>query len=288
LRWESAVNASLSGITSNSAALAVTVANDIAAWGDSLTPGMVRQLQPLFPMRTVFNGGVGGQKSTQIAARQGSVVPLLTLAGNAIPASGGVGVIAQTAYVHNNQGPGVVLGTLAGVHGSLTYDNVSTYTFTRTTIGEVIAVNPATPFIVDTFNRNAWINVFWYGRNNYLNPAIVQADIAASVAFLAPNNRRFIVISILNGSFGGESLGGAGYNGITQLNSELSALYPQNYLDIRKYLVSQYDLAIPQDVIDFRNDVIPSSLRRDTIHLNEQGSLLVAQKVQEFIRAKGW
>lgn len=263
--------------------------NDIAAWGDSLTPGYAAQLQTLFPSRTVFNGGVGGQISTQIAARQGGVIPLLTIAGNTIPTTGGVTVTAQTAYVHNNQGPGAVLGTLAGVHGSLTYDNVSTHTFTRTTAGDVTIVNPATPFIVDTFGQNTWINTFWYGRNNYTDPTQVKADIAASVAFLSAGNTRFIVMSVLNGGYGGyEIVGGAGYTFITQLNNDLKALYPQNYLDIRAYLVNQYNSAIPQDVIDFQNDLVPSSLRSDSIHLNTQGSLLVAKKVQEFIQAKGW
>jgi Bacterial Ig-like domain (group 2) len=284
------VTASASGITSNSASLIVSDANNIAAWGDSLTPGFVVQLRALLPSRTIFNGGVGGQPSTQIAARQGGIVPLLTVAGDLIPASGSVDVVAQSVSMFRTgySYPAAFSGKLADISGIFSYDSIITYKFTRNDAGTPTIVMPATPFIVDTFNRNSWINVFWYGRNNPTFPAIVKADIAASVAFLSPGNQRFIVISILNGSFGGESLGGAAYNGITQLNSELGTLYPQNYLDIRAYLVSQYNPAIPQDVIDFQNDVVPSSLRSDAIHLTTQGSLLVAQKIQEFIHAKGW
>ena len=42
------------------------------------------------------------------------------------------------------------------------------------------------------------------------------------------------------------------------------------------------------NVIDFQNDVMPSSLRHDEGHLNNDGSVLVARRIQEFINAKGW
>lgn len=284
-----AITATADGTVSGNATLIVETGNDIAAWGDSLTPRYVAQLRTLYPTRSVFNGGVGGQKSTQIAARQGGVVPLLTIAGDVIPASGSVVVTGQTAYVHNAQGPGGVLGTLGGVHGSFNYDNISTYTFTRSSPGLDTSIAPGTPFIVDTFNRNTWINTIWSGNNNPGEPLVVKADIAAMVAFLSSANRRFVVLSTINGDFGvWTRIGGGGYNFVTQLNNDLSVLYPQNYIDVRAYLISRYDPNIPQDVIDHQNDVIPSSLRVDQVHLNDKGALLVAQKVQQFIQSKGW
>lgn len=45
------------------------VSQNIAAWGDSLTPWTVLQLGTLYPTRTIFNGGVAGETSVQIAAR---------------------------------------------------------------------------------------------------------------------------------------------------------------------------------------------------------------------------
>jgi lysophospholipase L1-like esterase len=44
---------------------------DVAVWGDSLTDGMAGLLAPLLGGRAVYNGGVRGETSTQIAARQG-------------------------------------------------------------------------------------------------------------------------------------------------------------------------------------------------------------------------
>lgn len=46
------------------------LAKDVAAWGDSLTPPLVRALAPLYNDRAVHDGGVAGETSAQIAARQ--------------------------------------------------------------------------------------------------------------------------------------------------------------------------------------------------------------------------
>lgn len=142
--------------------------------------------------------------------------------------------------------------------------------------------------LADTSGRNAWVNVFWYGHNNVTAPDQIKADIAASVAALAPGNSRFVVLSVLNQGKPNELRGAPGYATIIQLNNELAATYPQNYLDIRAYLISQANPASGQDMLDVQNDVIPSSLRFDEIHLNNDGSVHVARRLKEFIDAKGW
>jgi hypothetical protein len=185
-------------------------------WGDSLTPPVALNLAipPFFPDREVYNGGIGGQTSTQIATRM----------------------------------------------------------------------------LADTSGHNTWINVFWYGQNNESDPAQIKADLAASVAALAPGNSRFLVLSVVNKAIPEESRGSALYATIIQLNAELAALYPQNFFDVRTFLVNQYQPYNPQDVIDFQNDVPPSSLRfpGDIAHLINDGSVLVAQQIFNFINAKGW
>ncbi len=186
--------------------------SSIAIWGDSLTPPVVANLRLLYPGRDILDGGVAGQTSLEIVARQ----------------------------------------------------------------------------LADAANRNAWINIFWYGHNNQDEPAQIKADIAASVATLLPGNTRFIVLGVVNQATATESRGGQGYQTIVQLNSELAARYGENYLDIRAHLVSQFNPGNGQDVADFQNDVPPSSMRFDHIHLNNDGSEAVARKLREFIDAKGW
>lgn len=184
-------------------------------WGDSLTPPVAANLQVLFyPNRIVFNGGVGGETSSQITTR-----------------------MVADGSAHNN-----------------------------------------------------WISVFWYGQNNESDPTRIKADLATSISALAPGNSRFLVLGVINEALPEESRGSAIYNLIVQLNSELAGLYPQNFIDIRPVLVTHYNPAIPQDVIDFQNDVPPSSLRfsNDSIHLNNDGSVLVAQQITNFLNARGW
>jgi hypothetical protein len=86
-----------------------------------------------------------------------------------------------------------------------------------------------------------------------------------------------------------EPKGTPAYALIMQLNAELAARYPNNYIDIRSLLVSRYDPNQPQDVIDSGNDVPPSSLRFDAEgHLRNEASLIVATQVKQFILAHGW
>lgn len=136
--------------------------------------------------------------------------------------------------------------------------------------------------------RLKWVSIFWFGNINKTNPAQVKADIAASVDALAAGNTRFIVLSLVNEAKPTEVKGTAIYNTVIQLNSDLAAAYPDNYLDMRTYLVGRYNPGSPQDVADFQNDVIPSSLRHDEGHLNNDGAVIAARRVQEFINAKGW
>ena len=116
--------------------------------------------------------------------------------------------------------------------------------------------------------------VIWAGRNNYSDPVTVKADIASMVA-QAPAN--YLVLSILNGSQ--ETLGNTGYNFITALNADLAALYGSHYYDLRSYLVMQHDQSA-QDLTDFANDTVPTSLRSDAIHLNATGYTLAAAQIK--------
>lgn len=185
---------------------------NIAFWGDSMTPGVAQRLQQRYPDREVYNGGVGGETSAQIAAR-------------------------QTA---------------------------------------------------DTAGRNGWINIFWYGQNNQTEPEQIKADIAVSVAALAPGNARFLVLAVVNEAKPEESRGAPIHSTIVQLNKELASLYPGHYLDVRTYLVNHYDPAKPEDVANFQEDVPPRSLRYDEIHQNNEGAELVTDWLKGILDARGW
>lgn len=126
------------------------------------------------------------------------------------------------------------------------------------------------------------LTIIWSGRNNYTDTATILADIATMVADIGHDG--YLILSVLNGNYVPyEAIGGDGYNSIISLNNQLSAIYGSKYLDVRSILVAAYNPSIPQDVIDHTNDIPPSSLRSDNIHLNTAGYALVASSIKTVI-----
>jgi hypothetical protein len=121
--------------------------------------------------------------------------------------------------------------------------------------------------------------ILWAGRNNYGSPDTVKADIATMVSKLTTTN--FFVISICNGDWASEWVGGAGYATMAALNADLKTTYGAKFVDIRKMLVDSYNPSLPQDVIDHAHDLVPLSLRGDSLHLNDAGNLVVANAINQ-------
>jgi len=267
----------------------------IAAWGDSSTSGIgassddssyPAQLQ-LLTGRSTFNGGVSGQTSDQIAARQGGAPALLTFPNNTLPSAGPVVLESESTFPITPQGPGPVTGTVGGFHGTLSYqtdgnDNPQ-LAFTRDDPGAPKSIPPQSPFHPDTFGREAQINVFWMG-NNFYDPPGLESDLAKCIAFLS--TRRFIVLSLPNA--GDEGIGTTSYDLLAEINAALARAYPDNFIDIRRILINNYDPTDPQDVQDHDNDIPPTSLRNDNWHLNDKGYGIVARQIAAYIAAKNW
>lgn len=187
---------------------------NIALWGDSLVPPVYRALQPLSSDRVVFDGGVAGETSAQIAARQAA----------------------------------------------------------------------------DTRHRD-WINVFWYGHNDIrvdhtTASARIKADLAASVARLTPGNNRFLILSVINNA--DTPRGSDRYNTIVQLNADLAAAYPQNFFDIRAFMVAQANPVIGQQAAELAADLPSSVLRFDEIHFTGFGADIVARRLKQVLESRGW
>ena len=131
------------------------------------------------------------------------------------------------------------------------------------------------------------VTIIWAGRNDFQDPDTVKANIAEMVASLPPGSH-FFVLEILNGAYSGEGLGGAQYNVLTKLNSDLSVIYGDHFLPVRKHLISFFDPDNPEDTQNKTQDVVPASLRSDKIHLNNTGYALVAAYIEEAIAKRGW
>lgn len=146
--------------------------------------------------------------------------------------------------------------------------------------------------IADLQTRDAahddWINLFWYGGNNQTDAEAIKADLERSIASLNPGNNRFLVLGVTNQATPAERRGGADYGAIVQLNEDLTTLYGERFFDVREFLIGLTDPTNPADVIDEQDDVVPTSLRADGVHLNVAGSTAVARKVLELITDMGW
>ncbi|WP_259016629.1 hypothetical protein [Emticicia fluvialis] len=255
----------------------------ITAWGDSLTAGIgVTNVTTSFPTElaklvgfNVVNRGVGGQTSTQIAIRQGGLKTKVTVAGGVIPASGSVTVTFPLGHEPiTSMGPISLSVVISDVVGIITQSGAS-YLFNRITQGSEVIANGAVPLTIVTDTLNSGGVIFWVGRNNFKDTAKVKADLASMVAFLG--HSRYMILSVLNSS--SEVIGSVDYNTIIALNNDLAELYPYNYVDVRSILVASRNMSSLQDNIDYTNDVVPTSLRSDSIHLNDSGYVIVARTI---------
>ena len=127
--------------------------------------------------------------------------------------------------------------------------------------------------------------IIWAGRNDITgnvstDEPIIDANIASMVSALqSAGNTHYLVMSIINSNT--EPSGSINYNEIIQINTDLATTYASHYWDVRSYLVSLYNPSLPQDVIDYGNDVPPSSLRAEPLHPNTAGNLKIAQYLQQ-------
>lgn len=116
------------------------------------------------------------------------------------------------------------------------------------------------------------VQFIWVGQNNFTDPTQVIADIDAMVSLIPHSD--FIIVSVHG--FATQLKGSDGYNDVKQINDHIAVTYPNNYVDTRSYLISMYDPNIPQDVIDFNNDVVPATFRVDVVHLDDAGVQLTS------------
>ncbi len=259
-----------------------------AAWGTTLPAAVAAALG-----RPVENRGVGGQTSTQVAGRQGGIPIAVTVSGDAIPSSGSVTCTSVAPHVLHNVWS--VVGTLAGVQGTLTIDGSLVYTFSRIGSGDAVACPPGSIFVPSWASDNRVKTLLiWSGRNNHANRATVIADILSMVDYLSTRQVRVLVLSVVNSVT--EVAGSSAHTSILALNGDLSRLFGDCYVDVRRYLIDSglSEAGIPptaDDLTDMAADTIPRSLRvgsGDTLHLNGSANIVAGTFIARVMRAKGW
>ncbi|WP_261801514.1 hypothetical protein [Klebsiella variicola] len=257
------------------------------------------------------NYSIGGQKSGQVAMRMGAKPIYLTVNGDVIPASGGSVAITQINGISATAEPDypsqdvrflstpsntttyTLDGWISGIKCRVTRTSsggVETYNLTALS-GAGFRCLPGSLFVPeyamqDHSDSEMWICV---GINDFRSSATTATDYDADVAAIKSNidalvnqaeksGRPILVYGINTCNYPPvEFLGGIRYQRILEVNQYFSQKYPGYYVrgangrDLREELVSRYNASIAQDVTDFGNDIVPSSLRSDPRHPNTAG-----------------
>jgi len=269
---------------------------NLAAFGDSLTePGQWIAELVARQAVAVTNLGKSGQSSSEIAMRQGGLIPKVTVTGGTIPASGPVAVTVDypTGAFKTNVGGAMAnpqyVGKIAGVEGTLVANiqgNPRTWSFTRTTPGTAVNASGQRWFLsTEGPLQVRKEQIFWTGRNFSYDRVIT--DTADMVAYLKKNviDPSYTVVSVINGS--AEPIGSSEYNAILSRNATLKTTYGEHYCEVRRPLI---DSALAwagitptaNDLADIANDVVPRSLQvGDGFHLNAKGQEFVGKLIAE-------
>ena len=297
-----------------------SLSNRVAAWGDSLTEGWPK---PPFSSDksdswpgvldagwagSVYNGGATGQSADEIALRQGGYV--FVCDAFTIPASGSVAVPNTTqSFAWRVDRGWSCVGTIGGVSGTLTRGGNSTsLTFTRAASGAEAAIPAGTPFIstAGEEQKNA-IGIYFAGRNDigYTSSAgpVRNRVIAAHIAMAerpGPAHKRFLTVGTITTT--GEMSGSSTHSDVLAINNTLASLYPDNYFDLRGYLVKQaiYDMGLTPTATDLGRmnaDTLPPQIManynssdgsHDVTHYSPAAAAAVAAKLKSVMTAKGW
>lgn len=271
--------------------------------GDSLTEastGWRTQLASLISARTITNGGIGGQTSTQIAARAGGVFSLLTLPGNQIPASGSVSVTAVSNRLlsapSRSSGTLSVNGWLAGVYGALTCahdasndDLLDVYTFTRATSGVATYCPPSSAFVPDVSGMDLGTLIICVGTNNIGSTSDIISDFASCIGVQKTAEKRFLLMSPVNSSpkTAGASPDTSHVNDCIAIESALTQKYGDRVLRVREFSW-QFNDGSADDLADVAAGCVPRSLRLDAVHWNEFLHVKIAEWLASEINRRGW
>ena len=184
---------------------------------------------------------------------------------------------------------------------SLTYGSNATYrhnysdilfeVYHRPTVNRGIPSETSTQIARRMLARDKGVGpesvIIWAGRNNAWRPDEVEADIASMVASLKPGSK-YLVLGVVNADEDGERRGEEGYQLVMRLNADLSRTYGSRFVPVREELVGNANLRWPEDQADVATDVVPISLRTDTVHLNDHGHAIVAGAIERAMINNRW
>jgi lysophospholipase L1-like esterase len=269
------------------------VTNSVTWWGDSLTAGAggngvtaPSELAKILKI-PVLNKGVGGEGSSEIAVRSGARKISIKFWG----AGKKQGDWTQYQVLPDRnilrQGTNLIAGSVENCIAILKFDG-NLYSIKLFKCKKNFADSTANFEIVGLETTNARYQIIWAGRNNGGDSSTVVKDVNSMITLFRKNNPsvKIYVLSVINGE--GEGVGSGAYAGIQGVNLALRSLNI-DFIDVRQCLIQdalRLEKLAPtaQDSADIQNDLVPSQLRSDGIHLNAYGYHAVAVCVASAIK----
>lgn len=123
--------------------------------------------------------------------------------------------------------------------------------------------------------------------------AEIKKNIALMLDFCRRTRRKVLLFGLTTDDYSVEYINGPRWQAIRSLNFYLSETYPQFYVrddrgrDLRERMI-QSGTMTGQDLIDYQNDIVPTSLRSDARHPNTAGYAVKAQIGFEFRGLQGF
>jgi hypothetical protein len=269
----------------------------VSGWGSSSMERMASQFASMIagfdPDASYYNGGKGGERSTHIAGRLGSIPFKLTVAGASIPASGGVTVTGSNVLPSTSMKP--FAGWLNGVYGTVSSTS-SVMTFTRAVAGAATPSVGEFPFIPEIGPQHRGDVVFlWMGKNDvdaYTAQEIIgRTDV--SFDWLSPFIKRCLVLGHFHNSDWAPDSSQS--QKMDAVNAAHKLRYGSLFVDVQAYLMSSQvwvDTGINPTSGDLAQQALgqkPDSLSVDADHLNDAAYLAINEHVlQPLIRQLGW
>ena len=241
----------------------------IVCWGDSLTYGAggngtsyVSVLNNLCNDEAVaYNMGVGGEKTSTIAGRQGGIP--MVVESFIIPSDTSKVEITIKGKDGSEVAPAMQNGNglnncfISGIEGIITYDSsTEKWYFNRILSGLSVTVQEDTEVITDGMKNynDADILIIWTGQNDGASTSNISDIIEKQKKMIEyANTDKYIILGLL-------------YSG-NEVNSVMAEAYGEHFLDVRNALSTDNSNTVSEDY------------KYDSVHLNADGYTIVGEQV---------
>lgn len=116
------------------------------------------------------------------------------------------------------------------------------------------------------------------GINNWFDPETIKADIAEMVSTIPHDH--YIVSAVIGRNNNADfQIGGSAWTTLVTLNTDLAAIYPNNFVDIRRALTEAYDPNIPAEVTAHNLDITTTRLQDDGLHPTDDGQYAICRAI---------